>query len=457
VAAVLLGFLAMALVLVGKGGPLGHDEAVYALRAEAYRLGEPAGSTWAAYRAPGLPFVARVAGSSEAGLRLVTTGFGLVLVAATWVYGRLLFGPAAGVTAAAGVALTPLVLRSSTQVWPDVPGAALGMLAVVVLACSTAGDRVSWWVLAVPPLVGAATIVRFGAPANLAFGLGAVALWRLGVIRRSPGRALTAGALSVLAAGVVLLEPAVTGNDPAPLAAIGARPREWFEGFADFVGSAGELVGSPAGVALVAGTVAAVVLARRGEIPGGALATALGGGIGSGLATAVLLHGELRYLSPTIPLLWAAAGAGLAGLAAAVTLPRTEAAVLGAALLAAMVVSALDLGHEANRFNQTRYAPIREAAEQTSEAAAGEACGVVTGYGPQVAWYSGCLVAGFPDGLVAPPRWLDGRSEVVFLFRVEDGKRQPGAAAWRRASDEGLVERAFSVDGDGVVVYRHAG
>ena len=35
VAAVLLGFLAMALVLVGKGGPLGHDESVYALQAEA--------------------------------------------------------------------------------------------------------------------------------------------------------------------------------------------------------------------------------------------------------------------------------------------------------------------------------------------------------------------------------------------------------------------------------------
>ena len=71
--------------------------------------GEPAGSTWAGYRAPGLPFVAQIAGPSEAGLRLVTAGFGMVLLAATWIFGRLLFGPAAGVTAAAGVALTPLI------------------------------------------------------------------------------------------------------------------------------------------------------------------------------------------------------------------------------------------------------------------------------------------------------------------------------------------------------------
>jgi hypothetical protein len=455
VASVLLGFLAMALLLVAKGGPLGHDESVYALRAEAYRLGEPLGSTWAAYRAPGLSFVAQVAGSSEAVMRLVTTGFGLVLVAATWIYGRLLFAPAAGVTAAAGVALTPLVLRSSTQVWPDIPGAALGMLAIAVLACSTAGDRASWWVFAVPPLVFAATIVRFGAPANLAFGLGAVALWRLGVIRRSPVRVVAAGVLSVLAAAAVLLEPAITGNDPAPLAAIGARPRQWFEGFADYAINAGELVGSPAGVALVGGTVAALVMARRGRIPAGALAAALGGGIGSGLATAVLLHGELRYLSPTIPLLWAAAGAGLAGLVSAVTLPRAEAVVLGAVVLGAMVVSALDLGHEANRHNHARYTPIREAAERIGET--GDACGVVTSYGPPVAWYSGCRVAEFPGGRIAPPRWLEQRSDVVFVVRVEDGKRQPGDAAWREAADGGIVERLFAVDGDGVVVYRYAG
>ena len=457
VAAVLLGFLAMALVLLAERGPLGHDEAVYALRAETFRLGEPAGSTWAGYRAPGLPFVAQFAGSSEAGMRLVTTGFGLVLLVATWIFGRLLFGPAAGVTAAAGVALTPLILRSSVQIWPDVPGAALGMLAIAVLACSTAGDRVSWWAFAVPPLVGAATIVRFGAPANLAFGLGAVALWRLEAIRRSPVRAVAAGVLSAVAAAVVLLVPSATGNDPAPLSAIGARSREWFEGFADFAVRAGELIGSPAGVALLTGVVAAVLLARRGRIPRGALAAALGGGVGSGLITAVLLHGELRYLAPTIPLLWAAAGAGLAGLAAVVTLPRAEAGVLAAALLGAMVVSALDLGYEANRVNKARYSSVRTAAERVGEAAAGGSCGVVTGYGPQVGWYSGCLVAGFPGSGPTPPRWLESRSDVVFLFRVEDGKRQPEASAWREAADDGALQRIFAVDEGDVVVYRYRG
>jgi hypothetical protein len=54
-AAALVSFLILALILIHHGSPLGHDEALYSARARELLHGDPASSWWRPYRAPGLP------------------------------------------------------------------------------------------------------------------------------------------------------------------------------------------------------------------------------------------------------------------------------------------------------------------------------------------------------------------------------------------------------------------
>ncbi len=452
-AAILAVFVLMAGLLVLKGGPLGHDESVYSLRAESFRLGEPASNTWAAYRAPGLPFLLQLAwlgGPSEVGLRSVTVIFGVLLVAGTWLLGRAVFGSRPGLIAAAGVATTPLIVASSIQVWPDVPGAALGVLAIGVLVFATSGDRASWWILLVVPLVAAATVVRFGAPLQLAIGLGAVGIWRWRVLVRSLPAAGVTAAASVTAVAIILLVPRATGSEAAPLRATAERTTRMFEGFVDYALEAGILVGSVSGLLLGIGLLIAAVSAMRDPRRRGAVVMMAGAGLGTFLATAISLHGELRYLSPTMPLLWVAAGFGLAGTSRFVQLPQFFATAAAAALAIALLVTALDFGQATNRFNTWNYGHIEEAARWTTTGAGDRSCGLQTGHTPQADWYSDCIVTGYPGtGSVEVRPGLAASTDVVFVFRVQNGKRQPGAAAWDAFGQEPVA----SIDGGEVLIY----
>ena len=72
--------------------------------------------------------------ATEPYLRSVVTAFGVLLIVTTWWAGRSMFGRTAGLIAAAGISISPVVLGASTQVWPDVPGAALGMVVLAFYA-----------------------------------------------------------------------------------------------------------------------------------------------------------------------------------------------------------------------------------------------------------------------------------------------------------------------------------
>jgi hypothetical protein len=378
-------------------------------------------------------------GSTAPYLRLVTVGFMLVLLVVTWLLGRALFGPPAGLAAAAGLAATPFLVEASAQVWPDVPGAAVGLGSIAVAVFATSGARPSWWVLAVPPLVAGATFLRFGAPLQLLAGLGAVAIWRWRTVTRGPLPVAIAAALSAASVWVILTVPRATGSGMSPLDSIGNRRRQWFEGFGDYLSDGGRVLGTIAGLLLVAGLVMAARDVVRGD--DGARLLVLAAGAATFIVTATVLHGEWRYLSPTMPWLWIAAGAGL--VPAGRWVPRPVAPWLGMVLIATLIVSAVRHGDDVGEFNAEQFNTIVDAAEAIDTLAGGRSCGVVTGFVPQVAWYSGCRTGSYNLEQVAYPTEMVGISDVVYLLWAEEGKRQPDTALWERyvAESGGLVHR----------------
>jgi hypothetical protein len=68
---------------------------------------------------------------------------------------------------------------------------------------------------------------------------------------------------------------------------------------------------------------------------------------------------------------------------------------------------------------------------------------VVTGFVPQVAWYSGCGTDAYDLSKVAYPPQLVQDSAVVYLLWAQEGKRQPEPELWEDyvAASRGMVHR----------------
>ncbi|MBN2113188.1 MAG: glycosyltransferase family 39 protein [Acidimicrobiia bacterium] len=437
---IVLGYLVIALLAVRRGPPLGWDEAVYSLRARDFAAGDPWGRYWDSFRAPGLPWVLSLfwgLGGHPTVFRAVVAGFGLLLVLVAWLLARHLFGPRSGLVAAAGVALSPPLLLSATQVWPDVPGAALGLAAVAVFVLASGGERSSWWMLAVVPAVAAATLLRFGAPLPIAVGLLVVAGWRRRMLLRYPGPAIVTALAATAAVVVILTLPGVTGGEASPLAAIAGFEGSSSSGFADYADLAHQVVGPAAVVLALVGVMAGFGWASRGDIDRGALWAAVIGGLATAVALALVLHGEVRYLAPAYPWLWAAGAPGLWRLIALI--PGRARSVTVGAIVVALAATVVGLARERNRDAGREYGSTRAAALEIAAEAAGEPCLVVTARLPQVMWYSGCEAAVFNLGEV---RWPELSGRAGFMLLVGGFPRQPEGellAAYRAAAGERVL------------------
>lgn len=415
-------FSVVSLILILQGVSLGHDEALYATRARQFLTGEPVSPWWSANRAPGLSFLLTLAWlgeGTEPYLRLVVALFGAALVMFTWLLGRLLVDEKAAVIAACGIALSPVILMSSTQVWPDIPGAAVGAAALFLYARGLVAESPRWWLVPiVASLVGFATTVRFGAPIPLTVGLVGLTLWRW-PRRRIQKVFVMACALGVVAVvSLLLLTPSIS-EGAIPLQGIADRSENnpLYQGFQDYWSMRSRLYTLSTVVSL-AGVFAGVLLSmadasfRRVFMWPFLIFLMTFAGI------ATFVHGELRYLSPVVPWLWISAAAGLAGVAS--RMPMTVSGVAGFVTLLVLALAAPSSSDDAVRLN-VGFQTIENAARSL---ATGEECGVFTSYTPQVEWYSECKAVvinryqvvidseSLPDG----PRYL--------LF-VENGKRQP--------------------------------
>lgn len=431
---ILVVYAVAALALISQGTPFGHDEAVYSLRARHLVQDAPPVFYWVAYRAPGLPFVLQVAWfgpTTEPFLRLIAAAFGVPLILSTWFIGRTLLGVRVGLIAAAGIALTPAVLGAVTQVWPDVPGAAIGMLAVAVYTWAVARENVSRWVLLVPVLVFAATMIRFGAPTPTAIALAGITLWAWRSALSSWKLITVTAALTFVAAASVLLVPAVTGwaqlGEPiSPYTAIAASQSSgtslWIQTITDYWGVRSHLLGGLVGGAMVVGVASGIVVAVKDKGPRTAFWTVIWIAGITLAALSWLLHAESRYLAPVFPWMWIAAGVGLSAL-----VPRVDRKILipALAILAmALVADSYDRSGLQNDFNASQYQRIKDAARLIDDDAPDEACSVLSSYVGQVGWYSKCPTRRIEvDTVVVDSPWFpEGPG---YLYLVEGGKRQP--------------------------------
>lgn len=447
---VILGaYTILGVVLILQRAPLGHDEAVYALRAR-FLAGEHGDQGyWNDYRAPGLPLLMRLVlpfGGTDSYLRLVVLLIAAAGIVVTWLWARQWFGARAALLAAALLATTPWYMRTGTRIFVDAPGATFGVATVAVFALAIGRDRVTRWALLAVPLAAMATLNRYGAPTLIAGGLAVVALVHWRQVLRSWRLVAVVGAGAATAVGAILLVPAVTGSVRAPLRAF--RDRQVAKGigafasYADFVEHWPRVLGGPVGVVVVVGVVLALVaLTLRGDSRA-RVAIVLGVFAASyALLNAGLAQGFPMYLVPMLPLVMIVAAAGFAPL-----LDRVNVAsmlLLVAALLATAAVPAYRAGRDAVDTQQERFELLERAAADIGDGRGGD-CVVITSYSPQVAWYSRCVSIGYPsrlaedgfddqvhDFLACLHDGVDPRSEVFWLLAT-GGKRQPDAAADRR-------------------------
>ena len=164
-----------------------YDEGVYWQSIRALARGEPLFSSVFASQPPAfyyalLPF--DVAGHAPASLRLGVLILGLVGLAATYVVGRLLAGPIAGLVAVLLAATSPLYLHQSAVVQADGPAVAVSTVSVAFALLAVRADGRK------RDLLAAATGLTFVLATGLKL-LGAVTLVPLVIVLLSAGRGRT--------------------------------------------------------------------------------------------------------------------------------------------------------------------------------------------------------------------------------------------------------------------------
>jgi 4-amino-4-deoxy-L-arabinose transferase-like glycosyltransferase len=149
--ALLAAVLGLAAVLFSRVLETGanYDEGVYLASDDALRAGGELGSDVFASQPPGFYLLLRAAtflpGDSVTASRVLFLLVALAGVAAAWMLGRTLVSPAAGLVAAAALAVAPAYATNAARVAADVPALAfaLGGLAVLAVARERESSRLA--------------------------------------------------------------------------------------------------------------------------------------------------------------------------------------------------------------------------------------------------------------------------------------------------------------------------
>ena len=452
-------FVGVAMSLVMERSPLGHDEAVYALRARYYAggYGESAGY-WNDYRAIGLPMIMRLIwpiGDTDAYARSVVVLIAALGIVLTWVWARRFVGSRAALLAAALLCVFPIYVGSAFRIYVDVPAATFGLAAILVYALAIRPDRagVRPWAIAAAPIAGLATLTRYGAPSLVASGLVVVtvAYWR-SCVRSWKVVALTAVGTAA-ACGAIVFVPRVTDSQVAPFIAFNrrqvAKDIGAFASYGDFFDAFPDVLGPIVKWLIVVSAIVGVILLVRRAIPPRPIAVSAAITVLTFVVlNAALAEGEPRYLVPMLPFLVVTVSAAVAPL-----LDRLPAAVAVAGLLLLLVFGswrAHDTSRVASDVQKQNFGLLERASDLLRARDHGD-CVVLTGYSPQVGWYSGCEAIGLPTSTDDPETFLDAvRSKVLARVDVDDdtpvywlfadgGKRQPKGAALRALEEATLA------------------
>jgi hypothetical protein len=409
---------AYAAVLVGLAvlmGPLGHDEAQYAIGGAAL-LGR-AVSAFPLHRPVGMQVVAApgvLVGGGDLGFHLTAAAWTLAMLGASYIYVRRAHGARTAAWATAVVATSFAVLRRGPEMLPDAPSAVfvLAFAAGLVGGLAPNADPARRWRLAwLGPLAAAAFYLRYGSIGVLAtISASALAVWWRQVRACLAPLAVAALSAAALAAPHVVQSVRATGSVLGILqqASVAAGRGYRGDGLVYYGTTWWLWLGPVASVCAACGLIAAA--ARRDAVTLFAGLAALAALVLVGLDA----HGEARYvLVPQVLLI----GAGVDAIRAW-AMPRTR---LAAALVAASLVGSSIAAAIALLRARRTFGVVAAAGGEVRRAAGGAPCTVIAGKWPQAEWYSGCEGVQPPDAI--EPAAITGQP--TFLIWFDDGTRQP--------------------------------
>ena len=315
--------------LIGQAIPLGWDESVYASKSRSLLTDTPS-STWAIYRAPGLPIVGLLGGAigfTDANLRAVALVLNLGALTMAWAFARMLWGPLAAIVALFTIVGSPVVIAELTLFHTDLPAAGL-LLALMLLVWYEFERRPepSRLLLAAAPLAALAFYVRYGSILPIGgIAIAAVLLWHRAMLRNPRLVGATIVFAALLFAPHIIESMARTGSPLGIITSAGeqvdtSEPIETAVRYLSWLPA--QLAHRLGFVVMVAGVVHAAIVAldalrRRDLTP--AARRYLWLFVPAGVTTVGLIvqsHPEQRYvLFPVILAIIAGAGAVAAGVA----------------------------------------------------------------------------------------------------------------------------------------------
>ncbi len=371
----LLAWLAIAIISLVTGPPLGHDESAFGVAARG------GGAVWL-YRSTGVIWIAKVGvalGGSEIAMRLASVLLGLGMVVAAWLVGARLSPRAAGWTALVIAGAHPMVLRSAELIG-DLPATACVLAAIAIMAAELSrDDGPRWRIVAIAPLFALGFYFRYGsAPVIATAGVAAVLLW--------PRRILRAPVIASVLAFAALLAPhaieslRATGSLFGILEVSSKMPRRAYvgEGLVTYLTSNPiRFYGGLIAPLLVVG-LAGLARPTRIRLFYGAIA------LGQVIAIGLQSHAQPRYIFIATVLLVAIGVDVITRIAWKPWLARTGVALVGLAWLAAAIIVV-----PYNQWLAGERAALLASARTIEADGTGECvftCRVVT----QLLWYTRC-------------------------------------------------------------------
>ena len=166
-------------------------------------------TTWAIYRAPGLPVVGLLGGAFgfvDANLRAAALLLNLGALTMAWALTRLLWGPLAAIVALLTIVGSPVVIAEIALFHTDLPAA--GLLLTLMLLVWYEFERrpePSRLLIAAAPLAAFAFYLRYGSILPIAgIGITAVLLWHRSMLRNKGLVGLTVALAALLFAPHIL-------------------------------------------------------------------------------------------------------------------------------------------------------------------------------------------------------------------------------------------------------------
>ncbi len=464
---------AVALAVAVTGGPLGNDEAAYAVGARGL-VGEPGVDVdpYPHYRSIGMRVLSApgvLAGSSDAAMRLPLLPFALTYLALVWWLARRAGGTATAVLAiAVQVSAGPWLARTGEGL-SDIPSATL-VLAMIALMVGGSGHeprrarRARWSAVA---LCGAAAIhVRYGNAPLVAL----VSLVGLVALRGRRPAVLASGAgVGILMVPFLLWSHQETGSFLGMLrAGESAAARDfvgdglWWYATRWMTEVSWPVMGALSLLGVFAGW-KAWTSARDGAT-GGATATDTSRGVVAPVelrrllsavavadivALGLVVHGEARFVFASVSALSIIGAATVAPRLFAHARLRRLAILVLALSTAAAGTYAVARAARVGDGRQPMVAAASAIRADVARGAPGERCLVYTGTRPQVGWYTRCRTSLVGEEPVAAFT-ADGYQRVYVLSAAHQ-PRQPSDGA--RLSAPGLVFRTLAC-GEGWCVWR---